>query len=113
MSLVRILNDLATVGDSSLRERFGKSRNKISLERRCTVRAEEIVLSLGIVSIYLSASGIDMNIPRPVPSRDFDEYPGLKASTVGNFAALLKIKSKVSNVRVCRESNLEELSALL
>jgi hypothetical protein len=72
------------------------------------IRAKEVVLSLGIVSVYLPAPRIDMNVTRPVSSRDFDEHPRLKIFAIRNFVGLLEVEPEVSDVGVCRESNLEE-----
>jgi hypothetical protein len=103
-----MLDEFVAVCHANFHERLREPRNKISFEGRCTIRAEPIVLSLGIVSVYLPAPGIDMHVTRPVSSRDFDEHQRLKLFAISNFVAVLKVKSEVSDVRVCGESNLEE-----
>jgi hypothetical protein len=108
MSLVRILGDVIAISHANFHEGFGEPRNKVSLEGTCTVRAEQVVLSLSIVSVYLSSPNINMNVTRPVSPRDFDEHPRLKVLAISNFAALLKVESEVPDVRVCRQSNLDE-----
>jgi hypothetical protein len=42
-----------------------------------------------------------MNVTRPVPSRNFDEYPGLKLLALGDLAPLSKVESEVPDVRIC------------
>jgi hypothetical protein len=108
MSLVRVLENFVAIGDPDLYKRLGETGNKISFEGRCMVRPEQVVLVLSIVSVYFSAPSIDLNVTRPVSSRDFDEDPRLKLWAISNFAALFKIETKVSDVRVCREGNLGE-----